>query len=267
MFFNYNGKLVKSVQIDIDNRSFLYGDGLFERLRLFNGQVFNRTNHLKRLIFSLEKLSLTLPISVDHLFDKVEQLAQTNYLSASSGARITIFRNAGGLYTPQTTMATYIIESFRDDDTCFVLDEGIRLGIYDRHLKPKSTLSNIKSSSANFYVLASLEKKENMLDEVLLLNDEKRPIEGSNSNIFIVNNNKVFTPPLSDGPLAGCMRSLLLKQFDITEKTIEIKDIHDADEIFFSNCNGIRWVSVFGSKTNYQNEVSTQVVEFLNTLI
>ena len=87
---------------------------------------------------------------------------------------------------------------------CFSLGDGLQIGVYDKHLKSKSLVSTIKSSSANLYVLASLEKKSKSLDELLLLNSDKRPVVGTNSNLFIVRDDKIFTPPLSEGPLMGC---------------------------------------------------------------
>ena len=63
MFYNQNGEIVSAIQLEMNNRSFLYGDGLFERLRLFNGKVFNRQNHYNRLSFSLNELQLDISVS------------------------------------------------------------------------------------------------------------------------------------------------------------------------------------------------------------
>ena len=206
MFYNQNGEIVSAVRLEVNNRSFLYGDGLFERLRLFNGQVFNRKNHYNRLSFSFKELQLNISVSIDELFEQVEYLAHQNGLTSCS-ARISIYRKSGGLYTPETLHASYVIETISEVSNCFSLGDGLQIGVYDNHLKSKSLLSTIKSSSANLYVLASLEKKSRNLDELLLLNSDKRPIEGTNSNLFIFKEGKIFTPPLSEGPLLGCMRS------------------------------------------------------------
>ena len=64
MLYNHNGKLCETVEIGVNNRSFLYGDGIFERLRVFNGKVFNHDNHKKRLSYSLEQLELNLEITI-----------------------------------------------------------------------------------------------------------------------------------------------------------------------------------------------------------
>tara|TARA_B100000963_G_scaffold123243_1_gene107502 strand:+ start:7889 stop:8689 length:801 start_codon:yes stop_codon:yes gene_type:complete len=266
MFYNQNGKIVSAVHLEMNNRSFLYGDGLFERLRLFNGQVFNRQNHYNRLSFSLKELQLEISVSIDELFEQAEYLANQNGLTTCS-ARISIYRNSGGLYTPDTLLASYVIETMSEASDCFSLGDGLKIGVYDNHLKSKGLLSTIKSSSANLYVLASLEKKSKNLDELLLLNSDKRPIEGTNSNLFISKDGNIFTPPLSEGPLLGCMRSFVLDHFAVEEVALNLKDIQIADEIFFTNCNSVRCVKKFGQYDDYTNTISKKVVKRLNSLI
>ena len=266
MLYNQNGLIVNSVQLDMSNRSFLYGDGLFERLRLFNGKVFNKDNHHKRLTSSLLELQLNLSISVSELLNQVESLANKNGLSTSS-ARISIYRNSGGLYTPNTLSASYIIESIEEQSNSFQLSDGIDLGVYDKHLKAKGILSTIKSSSANFYVLASIEKQSRGQDELLLLNTYRRPIEGTNSNLFVVKDDNILTPPLSEGVLSGCMRSLIISTFEIEEKSLLLSDIENADEVFFTNCNGLKWVKKFNNKNSFSSQTSRKIIEVLNGLI
>ena len=266
MFYNHNGEIVNSIQLNLSNRSFLYGDGLFERMRLFNGKVFNRQNHQNRLSFSLKEMQLNLSISVDELINQVELLATKNQLS-SCVARISIYRDSGGLYTPITHSASYIIESIEQDSTCFQLSQGMKLGVCNKYLKAKGILSTIKSSSANLYVLASLEKKSKGFDELLLLNSDEYPIEGTNSNLFIVSQGNIITPPLSEGPLSGSMRSLLISSFDVREEVLKISDVQNAEEIFFSNCNGIRYVKKFGNIEGYKYTTAKLIVGTLNTLI
>ena len=101
----------------------------------------------------------------------------------------------------------------------------------------------------------------------MLLNSDKRPIEGTKSNLFIFKEGKIFTPPLSEGPLLGCMRLLVLDYFDVEELVLNLKDIQTADEIFFTNCNGIRYVKKFGQFEGYTNTISKKVAKKLNSLI
>ena len=126
MFYNQNGEIVSAVRLEVNNRSFLYGDGLFERLRLFNSQVFNRKNHYNRLSFSLKELQLNISVSIDELFEQVEYLAHQNVLTSCS-ARISIYRNSGGLYTPETLHASYVIETISEASNCFSLGDGLQV--------------------------------------------------------------------------------------------------------------------------------------------
>ena len=91
--------------------------------------------------------------------------------------------------------------------------------------------------------------------------------ERFSSNLFIIKEDKIFTPPLSEGPLLGCMRSLVLGHFAVEEAALNLKDIQTADEIFFTNCNGIRYVKKFGKFDSYTNKISKKVVKKLNSLI
>ena len=115
--------------------------------------------------------------------------------------------------------------------------------------------------------MASLEKKRKNLDELLLLNSDKLPIEGTNSNFFILKDGNIFTQPLSEGPLSGCMRSLIISILDVEVRILRVSDIQIADEIFFTNCNGVRYVKKFGQFKEYNNTITKKVVQKLNALI
>ena len=267
MLYNHNGKLCEAVEIEMNNRSFLYGDGIFERLLVFNGKIFNRENHKKRINFSLSELDLDLQITTEQLLESIEELVEVNKLAISCCVRLTIYRNSGGMYTPLTNSASFLIESSAKNEQSFVMSDGLKLGLYDKHKKSSSALSTIKSTSAILYVLASLKKRESKEDELLLLNDFNRPIEATNSNVFIVKQDKLITPPLSEGALAGSMRALIIDNFEVEELALEMDDFKGAEEIFLTNCNGLRWVCQFEEKTDFTNSKTKEIVEFLNGLI
>jgi len=267
MLYNHNGKLCQAVSLEMINRSFLYGDGIFERLMVFNGHIFNRENHKKRLNFSLSELDLQLALSTEELFEAVEQLAKVNKLEKSCSIRLSIYRNSGGLYTPSSSSASFLIESSVSSQNAFVFSDGLKLGVYDKNKKSASSLSTIKTTSAVLYVLASIAKRDSHFDELLLLNNFDRPIEGTNANLFIVKNGKLITPPLSEGPLAGSMRALILENYKTEENALEIDDILQAEEIILTNCNAIRWISHFSDQSHYTNSKTKEIIAFLNTLI
>lgn len=263
MWCNLNGVFEKEPSISIANRSFRYGDGLFESLRLFEGKVFNRTAHQKRLSYSLEVLQLTLAISVFDLLRAVELLAERNKLTSAS-ARITLYRTEGGKYTPLSNKAAYLIEMTSMKEGSFVLNKkGLKTGVYSEHRKGLGSLSNIKSNNALLYVLAANYKQSQGLDDVLLLNEKGNLVEGSSSNLFLLKNGELVTPPLSEGPLDGTMRAWVMQHYLVEEKALSIKDLEASTEVFLTNAHGIRWVRKIGS-TIFDNSFSEKILTQLN---
>lgn len=264
----WNGKKSESIQIELNNRSFRYGDGLFESLRLFNGKIFNRINHENRLRKSLFVLKLDLEIDIKFLFDSVEELAQINGFSNGSSARISVYREGEGLYTPEQNQASYIIQSFELPTNSFCLNkEGLHVGFYSEFKKQKNLLSNIKSANGLLYVLASVKKKELSLDELILLNDSERVAEFSSSNLCIVADGVLVTPPLTEAPLDGCMRKLLIDSFNVVERPICKDDLMQAQEVFLCNSKGLKWVSKIEDKDFSEYSYSSSIIDKLNALI
>jgi branched-chain amino acid aminotransferase len=267
MWYNENGKLVESVSFDSNNRSFKYGDGIFETIRIFNGKIFNKENHLRRIVNSLKVVKISLPISASDLLHLAIDLASKNGIF-NGGLRISIYRYSSGKYSPDSSEGRFFIESYALENLFFELNKnGLDIDYYHSHFKSPSLLSNLKTTSAIFYVLASIEKKERKLDDLLILNTEGNPIEACSSNLFIVHNQQLFTPPLESGCLDGCMRSLVLQNFDVIQKKISFKDIEESEELFLTNSNSIAWVRSIGSKQLLSSQYASKVVEMCNRLI
>lgn len=262
MWCNWNGELVEELSLSKDNRSFRYGDGLFESMRIFNGEIFNQAAHEKRLLEALKVLQLRLQCPVSELFQQLQKLLKSNHVTEGGKARITISRVDGGKYAPISNNANYLIEGEPLASNTFVLNtNGLKVGVYKEHLKPMTVLSTIKTNNALLYVLASIYMQKQAWDDTLLLNTDGRLAEGSSSNLFVVKNGELLTPPLSEGPLAGTMRSFILQYFDVREAVVTETDFTNSDEAFLSNSHGIRWI--FGK----ENQVSQKVISKLNSLI
>lgn len=267
MWYNDNGLFVDNVSVDFNNRSFKYGDGLFESLRLFEGRIFNKESHSKRLVKSLDILQMTLNVSVSELLGFVELLALKNNLSKGSKARIIIYRKGAGLYMPDKLDCGFFIEISPSENQFSLNQNGLILDYYTQHLKSSNILSTIKSTSSIFYVLASIARQQKSVDDLLLLNNKNCIIESSNSNLFIVKDDKIITPPLSDGCLDGTMRSFVLDHFEVSQQSLFFEDILSCSELFLSNCNGIRWVKKLGLFESSSSFVSGLVVQKCNDLI
>ena len=267
MLYNFNGSYSQKPALEPTNRSFLYGDGFFESMCLFNGQLFNKKHHIRRIQDSLSVLCLELDVSASDLVYQVEELAQKNDLSTASSARLSVFRNEGGLYTPSTKTASFLINVRANSQQSFAFSDGISLGLCTDFNKMAQPLSFLKSSSALTYVMASIEKQKQGFDELILLNQFSKVVEVTNANIFIVKGNRFYTPPLSDGGVDGTMRALLMDHFSHEKKSLTVEDAIEADEIILCNYKGIRWVNQFMTSDHYVNHKSIEIVSLLNTLI
>jgi branched-chain amino acid aminotransferase len=267
MWFNENGNLVEQVTFDSNNRSFKYGDGIFETLKLFNSSFFNKKNHALRIEKSLAAVHISLSVSVSDLLVSALKLAKKNNIKNGS-VRISIFRSGLGKYTPNTNDGYFFIETFSDEHAIFKLNKhGLELGYFTNHQKPKGSLSNLKSTSAILYVLASIDKKERKLDDLLLLNTDLEPIEACSSNIFLVRKGKLLTPSLESGCLEGCMRAFILEHFEVEQINISKEDVYESSELILTNSNSIRWVKSLDDKVFESNEFASRIVMKCNELI
>lgn len=260
MWFNWNGDIVEGISFNQDNRSFKYGDGLFESMRVFNGKIFNRQAHENRLNQGLETLKLSLQKPISIIFDEVEDLLLKNNIDKGGFARLMFFRDSKGTFTPDTNQAAYLIECTRNERNQFELAEAaIETVVFHDYKKPISKLSNIKKNNALLYVLASIYAKEQGADDALLINENGHVVESTNANIFLLIEGQLLTPPLSDGPLDGTLRKLILQNFTVEERSFSESDMECAEEVFLTNAHGVRWIKK-GSKAK-------EIVQKLNSLI
>ncbi|RZL48889.1 MAG: hypothetical protein EOO93_24325, partial [Pedobacter sp.] len=184
--------------------------------------------------------------------------------------RFSFFRKAGGFYTPETNDAEFIIEGWESTNEGFQLNaNGLTVDIYTEIEKHPNILSLYKTSNAQIYVMAAIYKKAHNLDDCLLVNSRNRIIESIDSNLFLVKDNTLFTPPLNEGCVAGTMREFLLhiankQKIVVHENPLTIEDLLLADEAFLTNAlYGIRWINTCKSKT-YTNKITGDLSEILN---
>tara|TARA_B100000767_G_scaffold41735_1_gene35419 strand:+ start:6902 stop:7705 length:804 start_codon:yes stop_codon:yes gene_type:complete len=267
MWYNENGKLVEAISFDPNNRSFKYGDGIFETIRFFNGKIFNKHNHIRRIEKSLKIVKINISISAQALLDVAVDLVVKNNI-INGGARISVYRSGEGKYSPDRLEGCFFIESYHNENAQFELNKiGLDVDYFTTHLKSMDILSNVKTTSAIYYVLASIEKQEKKLDDLLVLNTDNDPIEACSSNLFIVKDDLLITPSLESGCLDGCMRALVIQNFDVIEKRITKDDISESTEVFLTNSNSIFWVKSLGTKKFQSFKISMQVVGKCNDLV
>ena len=142
----------------------------------------------------------------------------------------------------------------------------------DNYISP-TILSTVKTNNKALNVLGSIYAKENGYDNCLLLNTNKNVIEALNSNLFIVKDNKVKTPPISDGCLKGVMRKQIIEilkaipEYEIIESSISPFELQKADEMFLTNViTGIQPVTKYRKK-NYSRKIAKELIGKLNLKI
>ncbi len=262
--------------IQASNRAFKFGDGLFESMRMCNGKLQFAEHHADRLRMGMKLLKMEGYSSLDEYFlrQKTVELLKKNRISSGNARfRLTIYRQGAGLYTPQINKIGYLLEcSPLELDHYEFNKKGLIIDVYDEIPKPINILSNFKTNNAIVYVMAALFQKKHRLDETLILNQNGFLCESMSSNVFIVYQKNIYTPALSEGCVAGVMRTVVLQlakihNLPLIEAQINPEILNQAQEIFVTNAtSGIRWVMGYGNK-RYFNEVGKLLSAKLNELV
>lgn len=218
------------------NRAFIYGDLVFETIRVADGIPQLLTLHFKRLVEGARLLKFEHALSYD-IFSKAIVNSISNSQRKTARVRFILYRNAEGFYTPTTNKTAYEVEVFPLTENT---NHPIKTGIYSDNYKPCTELSSLKSGNALLYVMAGIFAKEHGWDDAILLNEHGCICEATSSNIFIVKNEKVYTPALTEGCVAGVMREHTLEQlrhaeYEIHETVISPEQLLDADAVFLTN--------------------------------
>ena len=274
---NFNGVIQRSdLQLSIFNRSFLYGDGVFETLKVVNNKILFFEDHYFRLMASMRIIRMEIPMSftLEYLEEQILDLVKRNNLENSARVRFTVFRNEGGYYLPAVNSISFVIQASHLEQKKYQFDQSpFEVDLYKDFVVPKQLLSTLKTANKIIHITASIFAQENQLNSCLLINDAKNVIEATNGNLFMLTGNILSTPPISEGCLNGIMRKqiiLLAKQMDtinMVEMEISPFDLQKADELFITNVIvGIQPVMKYRKK-EFGVQLSKQLVEKLNQLI
>lgn len=227
----WNGRLVPQGEIRIDpaDAGFLYGDGLFETLRVDDGTVRDAPAHLDRLEVGLESLKIDLPEGRDEIEAALAAVAREAPRPAAR-LRLTVTRGAAGLPSRLITAAPADLPTeekyARGVAVCLAPHLPITSG---------SPLAGVKSTSYQAHRLALAQARSLGAYEALLVNQAGRLAEGSRSNVALVLPAGVFTPPASSGCLPGTVRRRLLEAGAMTERPLAPEDLAIASEVLLLN--------------------------------
>jgi len=272
LYVSINGKIQNADQaaIAIDNRTFRYGIGLFETLLAINNEVQQLSFHWNRLQQGTQLLGFQTPSFFNEasLLIAIQGILNKNKHNKYARIRIQFFANAGGILETQQNTCNYLIEtSAIDASICELNENGLVVGIHTLYKKEIDPLSAYKINGRICYAMAAQEAKEKKWNDALVLNSQGNIIESSISNIFWIKDKTVYTPPISEGCIAGIRRAnwistLKEKGIPVIEMPLSKEMLLEADEVFLTNSiRKIRWVYAIENKIYENTFIRKQILK------
>jgi branched-chain amino acid aminotransferase len=239
-----NGEYVskENAKVSVYDHGFLYGDGIFEGIRVYNGNIFKCKEHLDRLYDSAKSIMLTIPLAQDEMERALVETIRKNELQ-SGYIRLVVSRGPGDLgLDPRRSPKAWVIiiveqlaiypeEAYRD---------GLRsVSVSQRRNIPDALNPKIKSLNYLNNILVKIQANLAGVGEAIMLNSQGYVAEGSSDNIFIVKRGVVFTPPCYCGALEGITRGAIIELcaklgYTLKEEPFTLHDVYVADEVFFT---------------------------------
>ncbi len=239
-----DGKLVdkKDATVSVFDHGLLYGDGVFEGIRIYSGKVFMQKEHLLRLWESAKALRLEIPISIEEMGEAIDETVKANNLT-NGYIRLIVTRGTGTLGLNPFTCAKPSIIIIADNIKLYpqeLYDNGMKIissSIVRNH--PLSLPPQIKSLNYLNNILAKIEAIDAGVLEAVMFNHEGFVAEATGDNIFIIKNEIIYTPPVQSGSLQGITRDAVMKiakkeGFKVIEQNLTRFDLYTADEFFLT---------------------------------
>ena len=270
-----NGEILEADQVSTSyfGRSNKYGDGFFETIYLFNGNILYWHLHYQRLSKTAKLLQYDLPAAWDSPFfeQQIVKLASANNIITG---RVTIHfnRDVEGYYLPTGSGFHYLIQIVpqQNEGLPYQLnEEGLVLGEYRELIKTSNYTSTLKTSNALIYVLAAIDAKKHKWDESLIFNEYGRVAECVSSNIVLCFDDKLVAPSFGEYGIDGVMRHVLFQKAEAYGYRTELypiypEDLFSAQEVWLTNVmKGITWVKEYKGK-QYSNDKASQLLGLLN---
>lgn len=239
-----NGELISKNEARISpfDRGFLFGDGVFETMRAYDGRLFAFTRHVDRLFGSLEKLGIQIPESPDQLRAACVELVRQNK-NLDCAIRITVSRGVveGSLGLPRSVSPTRMIHCRHLAlPKPAIYNDGAQAAIYSKSFQKSVEIAGVKSLNYLDNLIAKQQCRDENCHEILLLNKNGAVIEGASSNVFAVFDNIVYTPPIEVGALPGitrgfCIEIIKKERLPFREESFEVGALPRAVELMVTN--------------------------------
>jgi branched-chain amino acid aminotransferase, group I len=239
-----NGDFVakEDAKISVYDHGFLYGDGIFEGIRIYDGNIFRLKEHLDRLYDSAKSIQLDIPLTYDQMQDAVVETVRRNELR-NGYIRLVVSRGPGDLgLDPRRCPKAFVIIIV--EQLAIYPEEAYRNGLVSISVSPRRNIPdalNPKIKSLNYLnnILVKLQANLAGVGEAIMLNAQGYVAEGSSDNIFIVKKGVVYTPPTWVGALEGITRGAIIELcgklgLTLKEEPFTLHDVYTADEVFFT---------------------------------
>ncbi|MCJ7674061.1 MAG: branched-chain-amino-acid transaminase [Sedimentisphaerales bacterium] len=229
-------------KISVFDHGLLYGDGVFEGIRIYNGKIFELEAHIDRLYRSAKAIRLTVPMSRDKLISSVKETARANNV-VGSYIRLVVTRGVGTL-----GLNPFVCEN----STVFIIADNIQLypeEFYENGMKvisattvrnhPLALPPQVKSLNYLNNILAKIEALDSNVPEAIMYNHEGYVAEATGDNVFIVKDGVIYTPPVEAGALPGITRAVVIRlakeeNLQVVEKNLTRFDLYVCDEFFLT---------------------------------
>ncbi|MCB9841217.1 MAG: branched-chain-amino-acid transaminase [Phycisphaeraceae bacterium] len=240
-----NGALVPAseAKVSVWDHGLLYGDGIFEGIRVYRGRIFLCGQHMDRLWWSAEQIRLKIHITREEMVRLMRTCIEANEIT-DGYIRLLVTRGVGTLGLNPFLCPEPGIVCIADQIRLFpkeLYESGMKVVVAERFKTPVACLDpRIKSLNYLNNILAKVEAIDQGLLEVIMLNTDGKVTEGSGDNLFLVKGGQLFTPPLSVGALGGITRRFVMDRLapslglKVQEKVFELSDIFGADEAFLT---------------------------------
>jgi branched-chain amino acid aminotransferase len=239
-----NGEFVtkENAKISVYDHGFLYGDGIFEGIRVYSGNIFRMKEHMDRLYRSAKSILLTMPYTEDELTDIIVATVEKNAYE-DAYIRVVISRGVGDLgldpYNCKKANVVVIVEPL----SIFpkeLYETGLDIvTVATRRNRPDVLSPKVKSLNYLNNVLVRIEARLANVSEALMLNDQGYVAEGSADNVFIIKDKCFYTPPGYVGALEGITRNAVMEiarelGYEVKEEPFTRHDVYTADEVFLT---------------------------------
>ncbi|SHE47421.1 branched chain amino acid aminotransferase apoenzyme [Seinonella peptonophila] len=242
IFLNGEYKTKEQATVSVFDHGFLYGDGVFEGIRVYSGNVFRLREHLDRLYDSAKAILLTIPYTMDELEKHIVECVRKNDLT-DAYLRLVVSRGIGelGLDPDRCSSANVVI--IADQVRLYpksLYEQGLPIVTAStRRISPDALDPRVKSLNYLNNILAKIEAKQAGTEEALMLNSSGYVAECTADNIFIVKKGIIYTPPSYVGALEGVTRKAIIDLagklgLTVTEEPFTLQSVYTADEVFIT---------------------------------